>query len=728
LQLNIDLAGGGMPYTGNNLAIIEMLAPVNDTAALCMPDYSLVIGNMGENGYDFTQDPVILSVELINPVGEKDTTFININTGTLGSGELDTIKLLSSLLINHSGTYNFRSWLTSSIDNRPYDDTLTYEFISGKISLPVNEDFSADEIPHQFVSLAISGTDVWAPYTDTTFQILPPDGNGMLRYTGSRGSIARLTTRQLDLYGSVDPKVEFWYYHDTTVSELDNSYTVIKVLADDVPTTIQTLYRRGTTHGWELYTVDLTPFADAQCVLVQFESMNKYDSTSAQYIGYITITSMPNLEVSEIIISPEISVCHLTHKKIDVVLNTVVNQGIDFTRFPTSLAVEIPGISITPIPLESIMAGNSTDTITVADDMDLTDVSSIKVYLTSPVDIYPDNDTATRIINIMPDLSVTLNSLTGGLSETNCFRIGDTIHQELTITNTGNVDLTDIVLSLRITGDSISEEIKEEGSIDLQADSSRSYTFINTYTVPREVTYQVQVTAYLRCDSAKVRADSIAYECVDLHNLLIESIENPSSDSIGIRGSTDSITVSLRNIDDHNPFGNVNIIASIENEEGGVIFSRLGIIPNIAPLGVVSFTFPEKYNIPDVSIYYIRIYLNKVDAYPEDDTLSIPLQTRKEKDDEDNIVTGITSIFTLAQNIPNPANNSTRIDYSVPEAGQVIFHVHSISGQLLYSKTIEASSGTNSIELNTSTFAAGVYVYSMEYKGQRLIRQLIISN
>jgi hypothetical protein len=74
-----------------------------------------------------------------------------------------------------------------------------------------------------------------------------------------------------------------------------------------------------------------------------------------------------------------------------------------------------------------------------------------------------------------------------------------------------------------------------------------------------------------------------------------------------------------------------------------------------------------------------------------------------------------TDGFTLGQNIPNPATNSTRIDYIIPEAGEVIFHVHSISGQLLYSKTIEAERGTNTLELNTSTFASGVYYYSIEY-------------
>ncbi|MDR1459306.1 MAG: T9SS type A sorting domain-containing protein [Bacteroidales bacterium] len=55
-----------------------------------------------------------------------------------------------------------------------------------------------------------------------------------------------------------------------------------------------------------------------------------------------------------------------------------------------------------------------------------------------------------------------------------------------------------------------------------------------------------------------------------------------------------------------------------------------------------------------------------------------------------------------------------------------MFHVHSVSGQLLYSKTIEAASGKNSFKLNTSTFTAGIYFYSIEYKGQRLIKRMSV--
>ncbi|MDR1180872.1 MAG: T9SS type A sorting domain-containing protein, partial [Bacteroidales bacterium] len=70
--------------------------------------------------------------------------------------------------------------------------------------------------------------------------------------------------------------------------------------------------------------------------------------------------------------------------------------------------------------------------------------------------------------------------------------------------------------------------------------------------------------------------------------------------------------------------------------------------------------------------------------------------------------------------------NTTRIEYNIPETGDVIFYVHSVSGQLLYSQTIEAASGKQSLELNTSSFAAGIYFYSIEYKGQRLVKRMIV--
>jgi hypothetical protein len=66
------------------------------------------------------------------------------------------------------------------------------------------------------------------------------------------------------------------------------------------------------------------------------------------------------------------------------------------------------------------------------------------------------------------------------------------------------------------------------------------------------------------------------------------------------------------------------------------------------------------------------------------------------------------------------------IHYSVPTDGSVTFNVYSISGQVLYSQTVETTFGAHSIELNTSALAAGLYFYSMEFKGQRLVKRMVI--
>jgi hypothetical protein len=145
-------------------------------------------------------------------------------------------------------------------------------------------------------------------------------------------------------------------------------------------------------------------------------------------------------------------------------------------------------------------------------------------------------------------------------------------------------------------------------------------------------------------------------------------------------------------------------------------------LPTIGTSATVSHTFIKSYIVPNDSVYYLAVYTNSNDNYRNNDTVILRRET---------VSVGIealkgSNVFMLSQNIPNPANNRTRIDYSIPEGGEVIFHVHSVSGQLLYSQTIEATHGKQSIELNTTSFAAGIYFYSIEYKGQRLVKRMIV--
>jgi hypothetical protein len=623
-----------------------------------------------------------------------------------------------------AGNYEIKAWVTSAIDNFSCDDTLNTVYTPNLIALPVDEDFSSNILSSDFIAIPVIGEDAWSLYTDPTSQIAPPSGNGMMQYIGSYGSMSVLTTRQLDLSGVVDPEMKFWYYHDATASDLDRSYTDVNVIVDGVLFTAMTLDRKGATTGWEQYTIDLKPYTHGQCVLIQFESMNIFDANSAQYLGHITITSSPDLAVSSIVILPEISICELDNKDLSVVITTMANQAIDFSLNPTDLAVEVPGYpNPFTVRLEGVIPGSTSYTIPIMQNITIPKGKSIfRAYLTSPVDNNALNDRDSLVLDIQPDLSVKLKPVTTGNSRIN---MGTKVWQEVIVENTGNVELSEIGFVLRITGTN-QDIVRDTLRVNLAAKETRTYQFVNPYIVPEDASYQVSLIAYLLCDSANVNTGDATDEYVDMHNLSVISIDNPPMGQLDTVGATVYITVSITNIDDANSFEHVSIYAVIENEAGQSQINRLGSIDEVLPLETKQFTFGEPYTVPADSVYRIRVYLGNGDSYPEDDTTEMVRRTVR-----GNVsVKGIdkANVFTLSQNIPNPANNRTRIDYSIPEAGKVIFHVHSVSGQLLYSRTIEAAHGKQNIELNTSSFAAGIYFYSIEYKGQRLVKRMMISD
>jgi hypothetical protein len=715
------------PYWGNNLGLINIISPVNSVDKTCLPDFSPIrvnMRNLGEKIYDFSRDSVVLHAEIIDPYQIEYILSVVLNTGELVSGEMRTVEISPSFPVMDAGAYDIKIWIESSIDQMVYDDTLYYVYQTGRTRLPVEDDFSGNILSEQFISLSIvpdGGTEKWEPYTDPTSTILPPEGNGMLRYAGSHGTMARLKTRQLDLYRVTDPKLTFWYYYDNSASDLDNSYTEVSIVVDDVPINVRTLFRKGATTGWVKDSIDLTPYINEQCVYVQFESMNKYDTQSVQYLGLISITSTPDLAVSSILVSPDIALCAFANKDLYVVLSTTMNQAIDFSINEPDLQVEI-GSQTFIYPLRHIIQGHSSDTILVKSNIDIKDITNIKAYLTIPVDRYVINDTASLVIDIVPALSITINPVTDVNSGA---KKGSEIEQEVILTNTGNMDIPEIELLLLIDI-TPPQVIRETLSTPLKAGESTNYTFKNKYIVPPEMDYPVRVLAWLKCDSALVNALSEIQEYVDLHNISVVSIDNPLASQTDTVGSTKNITVTIENESYIKRYSNVTVTALIENTPGEM--ARLGTIPVIEPLETAQLTFAEKYAVPNDSVYYIKIYLNSLDIYPEDDTLKIELHTVSKDTSTGVILVGETNAFTLGQNIPNPANESTLINYSVPEAGEVIFHVHSISGQLLYSKTIEAVHGKQSIELNTNAFAAGIYFYSIEYKGQRLVKRMMISD
>jgi hypothetical protein len=70
--------------------------------------------------------------------------------------------------------------------------------------------------------------------------------------------------------------------------------------------------------------------------------------------------------------------------------------------------------------------------------------------------------------------------------------------------------------------------------------------------------------------------------------------------------------------------------------------------------------------------------------------------------------------FGLQQNFPNPFNPTTNIDFSIPNSSDVSLKIYDITGTLVksvFEGNLEA--GSYDIEINASSWASGVYFYTL---------------
>jgi len=82
--------------------------------------------------------------------------------------------------------------------------------------------------------------------------------------------------------------------------------------------------------------------------------------------------------------------------------------------------------------------------------------------------------------------------------------------------------------------------------------------------------------------------------------------------------------------------------------------------------------------------------------------------------------------LVLNQNVPNPADDRTRISFLAPAAGKAVIEVFTLTGQKLLSEPINAQFGENYIDLNTSSYAAGMYIYTLQFEDAVLSKKMVI--
>jgi len=546
-------------------------------------------------------------------------------------------------------------------------------------------------------------------------------GTGILRFAAARGLVGKLTTsRQLDLYGTVNPRLDFWYYHDTALSQQDNSYMGVSVIVDGVYNNIfsNLLKRSKANHGWTKYSVNLSPYTNAQCVLVEFEAMNKVTGTE-QYIDQILITSEQDLAVTGILLSPEIvQSCDLTNKSVYVVVSAATAQAVDLSQYSTSLAVNIPGYSTYYVPLNKHLAGRTSDTVFIASGINFTTgINTIRAYLTTPIDNNRLNDTAKRALLINPDVAIKAIANTNSAS---CFpKTFGAVSQQVTITNKGNFDVWDIPLVANVWGETnLLYTLHDTLKTVLEAGKSHTMTFSENYPLPLEEIYYVEVKAELACDVYPADNHSEIQECIDLDDINVIGVITPSS-ATEVMGSSINLEVRIENMSPSKTFQNVMAYAVISDGTNNIgLFEP---IASISPQNIITCKFASPYIVPNGD-YTITVFVGKTDNYQNNDTIIVNRTPKSGDGIKDVNLKG----FALGQNIPNPANDNTRIEYTLPEDGQVIFTVYTVTGQSLHVEKREAYSGRNNIEFNTFNLANGIYYYSVEYKGERLVKKMTV--
>jgi hypothetical protein len=718
--------------TNENLGIASILPLVAD-GILCIDDSTslkVVLGNTSlSSDYDFALTPVRMHLQLTQPDSLSLDTLIS--SGLLQANAEMTIELTDRFPIVTAGQYDIKVWI-ESINPVVHDDTLTMDYVLGKFGLPVDEDFS-NGMPLVFVS---SGTthNKWVVVPEEA-EIQPLFGDSMLSFKGSPGSMTTLMTQQLDLSRTVQPSLSFWYFHDTIHSE---DYTDVRFTLDGGMTyeTLFSLTKYNAEYGWKQYNKNLPLHAVNQCVILVFEAMEKSRSGNVtQYIDRILITARQDIAATEVLTSP-LSACDLENREIKIVIKNLSDPALNYVTTPITLTLEVKESGQTYIYDTLLSSGSlgsfASDTITVATGFDfIKGTYNFKAYFSSVLDVDRNNDTLESSIVIDPALSVQVERISDG--NVNCLSGDNVIYPKVTLYNTGNMDLSNIELIIQIdTGENNLApyvSFTETYNNTILAGDSATYIFTNSYSVPWNIRYYVRVTGNLACDSLLAHSTVMVTECVDIRDLRLISIDNPSTGKDTI-GNAMQVMATLGNYDDMYDFRNAGITFVVTNSQRIETETTTETIPIVDHLlSATSYTFSNTYTVPNDSVYYLTVYVNSYDNYSSNDSITIKRETvGADSSDIPPAVKGIdgTNGFTLAQNIPNPAKNTTRIDYTIPESGEVIFHVQSVSGQLLYSKTIEAASGKNSLEVNTNVLAAGIYIYSIEYKGQRLIKRMSV--
>jgi len=87
-----------------------------------------------------------------------------------------------------------------------------------------------------------------------------------------------------------------------------------------------------------------------------------------------------------------------------------------------------------------------------------------------------------------------------------------------------------------------------------------------------------------------------------------------------------------------------------------------------------------------------------------------------------------SSVFSVEQNSPNPANNNTNISYSLANTEDVSLVITNLIGERILSKNVKGKKGENQLSIDTSEIPNGIYLYSLQSGTRKVTKRMIVQH
>ncbi|MDD3875097.1 MAG: right-handed parallel beta-helix repeat-containing protein [Bacteroidales bacterium] len=289
---------------------------------------------------------------------------------------------------------------------------------------------------------------------------------------------------------------------------------------------------------------------------------------------------------------------------------------------------------------------------------------------------------------------------------------GSVQNVEVTIKNLGTGPLTTIPVRYRVNN---GVPVQEQWTGNLQAGDSVNYVFNMPIT---------QTASYNLCAWTRVSGDTYTNNdtsCTSItvipaqYDAAVLEITTPGTQTT--IGQQVSISAKIKNFGTE-PLTSIDIAYDL-NAGSQTVETWTG---NLAPNAEIIYDFTNTYmSLSGNYVLCVETQLVNDQNATNDKVCKTILGTVGIGDDynSDN--------FSLGQNIPNPAQLYTTINFNIPKEGKVVFKLTNTLGQTVYEENISRASGYHEIVLQTAEMAKGIYHYSVEFEGQRLVKKLVIN-